>query len=82
MRSSPGRSTRPKHVAALLRRLGDVDEKAVRAAGTIARELLLFDASSAPWAVAASRAALPRWTADPSTTGVLERLLERAEPMR
>lgn len=67
-------------IAALLRRLGDTDEKAVRLAGAIARELLLFEASMAPRAAAAARAALPRWTADPSTTGVLERLIESAEP--
>lgn len=69
-------------VAALLRRLGDNEERAVRSAGAIARELLLLDASIAARAAAAARAALPRWTADLSTTGVLERLIERAESSR
>ncbi len=69
-------------VSALLRRLGDTDERAVRSAGAIARELLLLEASMAAGAAAAARAALPRWTADLSTTGVLERLIERAESSR
>lgn len=69
-------------VAALLRRLGDNDEKAVRSAGAIARELLLLEASMAAGAAAAARAALPRWAADLSTTGVLERLIESAESSR
>lgn len=69
-------------VDALLRRLGDEDATPVRAAGAIARELIHFDAASASRAVAAARAALPRWTDDLSTTGVLERLIERAEATR
>lgn len=44
----------------------------------IARQVVLLEASFGQRLASAARAALPKWTSDLSTTGVLERLIDAA----
>ena len=75
----PGALSKHADVAlALAHRLADDDAETVRLVGAIARQVLLLEASFGQRLASAARAALPKWTSDLSTTGVLERLIEAA----
>ena len=63
-------------VDALVRRLGDAEEEPVRFAAAILKQVVRIDASFTARVVEAAAAALPRWKADLSTTGALERLVD------
>lgn len=66
----------PNAVEALLRRLEDDDAKRVCVAGAIVKQVLYLEPAFLGRAIEVARRALPKWTADLSVTGVLERLIE------
>ena len=64
-------------VDALVRRLtNDDDDALVCKAGAVLRQVVFLDPSFGPTIAAGAYAALPKWSRDLSTTGVLERIID------